>query len=128
MAVAEALPPTSDPNWATVVSSSNYQNAIRIPEVMEFQTTLTAGTEGNAFPVQPVLQFRESNVSTCVLYTLWLTCIIRNRIMQISIDVLIRLICVLIRLIEEICYWFGKEILIKYFLFFYRELRLITTE
>ncbi|XP_061189118.1 fibrocystin-L-like [Saccostrea echinata] len=61
VAVAEALPPTSDPNWAKVVESSDYMNAIRIPTVMEFKTEITPGTEGNAFPVQPVLQFRESN-------------------------------------------------------------------
>ncbi|XP_048777455.2 fibrocystin-L-like isoform X3 [Ostrea edulis] len=61
VAVAEALPPTSDPNWAKVVESSDYVNTIKVPTVMEFQTEITAGTEGNAFPVQPVLQFKDSN-------------------------------------------------------------------
>jgi hypothetical protein len=63
VAVAEALPPTSDPNWAQVVDSPNYMNTIKVPTVMEFQTEISAGTEGNAFPTQPVLQFRDTNVS-----------------------------------------------------------------
>ena len=66
MSLDRALSGVSDPLWQDVLNSDDYTLFLRVPANITFDPVLEAGTEGNAFSVQPAVHFLDKRVSTCI--------------------------------------------------------------